>query len=275
MNKKADLHVHTIYSDGILSPAEVMKMAVDHNIAAISITDHDTIDGCLEAHKLTDRYPVEIINGIEFSSYENTQEYHILGYNVDPDFKPLKKHLSDFRIARLERAEKICKKLNRLGLVFSFSEVLQRAGDAPITRPHIAATLVDLGFFENIKDAFNEYIGDGRPAFEDKKHFPVEKCIKLINDSGGLSSLAHPAKTITQSILYRFIKYGLDGIEVVHPSHKERMQKYYHSIASQYWLLGTGGSDYHGIKEWDSNNFGNFVVPYTVVESIKNYSPKV
>lgn len=269
IDKIVDLHVHTKYSDGILTPDQMLKKAVDAGLSAISITDHDTIDGCLIAHTLLDKYDIELINGVEFSAYEGSREYHILGYALDPDYKPLRKHLELFKVSREKRARKITAKLNGLGIEIDFNKIVENADEAPITRPHIAAVLQESGFVGSFKEAFMRYIGDYAPAYEEKEHFPVEQCIDLINRSGGVASLAHPGNTINQTTLYKMIKYGLDGIEVVHPSHSDEMQKYYHSIASQYWLLGTGGSDYHGNRDYDEGNFGNCVVPYSVVQSLR------
>lgn len=269
MEQVADLHCHTYFSDGVLSPEELLQKAVKHGIYAISITDHDTVDGCVAAHELLDKYPVELINGCEFSAHEGDREYHILGYALDTDHEPLRKHLDDFRQSRFHRAEMIVEKLKKLDIHIDLDEVIEKAGVAPITRPHIAAVMLDERYVIDMKEAFIKYLGDDGPAFVKKQHYPVEDCIKLINESGGIASLAHPGNTINQSTLYKMIQHGLDGIEVIHPMHDENLQKYYHSIASQYWLLGTGGSDYHGNKEFDKANFGNFVVPYSVVESIR------
>jgi 3',5'-nucleoside bisphosphate phosphatase len=269
MVQVADLHIHTTFSDGILTPEEILQKAVKNNLYAISITDHDTIDGCLKAYTLLDKYPIELITGLELSAYEGAKEYHILGYAVDLYYKPLREHLAEFRISRFERAKRMVKKLQKLGMHIDIDQVLNRAGEAPIIRPHIASVLIDEHYVKDLKEAFYLYLGDGMPAYEEKAHFSVERAIRLINKSGGLAVLAHPSNSINQSTLYKMIKYGMDGIEIVHPSHNEETQKYYHAIASQYWLLGTGGSDYHGSRDEDEVNFGKYVVPYTVAESMR------
>lgn len=267
-DKIVDLHIHTNYSDGVLTPEQILAKAVESGLSAISITDHDTIDGYIIAETKLDQYDIELISGVEFSSYENSKEFHILGYAVDPDYKPLQKHLALFKQSREKRARKIAAKLKTLNVELDFNKIIEKADEAPITRPHIASVIQDSGFVSSSKEAFIRFIGDYGPAYVDKDHFPVEQCIDLINKSGGVASLAHPGNSITQATLYKMIQYGLDGIEVVHPSHNDEMQKYYHSIASQYWLLGTGGSDYHGYKEYDEDNFGRSVVPYSVVQSL-------
>jgi 3',5'-nucleoside bisphosphate phosphatase len=269
MIEYADLHVHTIYSDGSKTPEEVVRMAEQAGLAAISITDHDNLEGCLQAQELKHKYNVEIIDGVEFSCFENGREFHVMGYNIDPDNKQLREHLKFFRDARLKRAEIILEKLKSINISIEFDSVLEKAGEAPITRPHIASALLDEGYISNLKEAFNLYLGEGKPAYQAKAMFTVEKAIRLINNCGGVSSLAHPARSISQDTIYKFIKLGLDGIECVHPMHDESLTQFYSNIARQYWLLETGGSDYHGTRDYDDDNFGRFVVPANVVESIK------
>lgn len=269
MGKFADLHIHTYYSDGLLSPEEILRKASDCKLSAISITDHDSVDGCREAMPMAKLYSLDIISGVEFSCYFDNREIHILGYAFDIDNKQIQYHLSEFRKARLKRAERIHEKLDRLGIVFPFDLIIDKAGAAPITRPHIAAALIQIGAIDNQREAFTKYIGEGCPAYEQKANFLPEKAINLINQAGGVAVLAHPGNSIEQPILYKLIKSGLDGIEVVHPMHTNDHQKMYTSLASQYWLLTTGGSDYHGSREYDESNFGKYVVPYSAVESLR------
>jgi len=270
---RADLHMHSVYSDGILQPEALFKKAKIAGLKAISITDHDNVEACIESHTLKTKYNIDFINGVEFSCFED-REYHILGYNIDIDNKALKKHIVSFREARLLRAEQIISKLSSLGVELSMSTVLEHAGAAPIARPHIGAVIVKEGYSKSLKTAFNKYLGDRSPAYCEKKHFAVSKAIDLINKSGGVAVLAHPGKMVTQEMLYKMIEMGLDGIEVIHPSHDNRLENYYDTIAAQFWLLATGGSDYHGSREYDQANFGKFTVPYSVVESIRYLAGK-
>ncbi len=269
MKKKADLHIHSIYSDGTLPPEEIFRMAVDKGLSAISITDHDSVEGCIKANELSEKYKLEFINGIEFSCYEKDQEYHILGYNFDINNEELHKYLDAFRKAREQRAHKITGKLKKLDVDISFDKIVMKAASAPITRPHIASVLIDEGYVSNIKEAFTTYLAEGKPAYEPKYYFSVYEAIKLVNNCGGVAVLAHPANTISQAFLFNIIENGLDGIEVIHPMHDENMQRFYTKIANQFWLLTTGGSDFHGSRDYDETNFGKFVVPYSVVNSIK------
>ncbi|MBE2190453.1 MAG: PHP domain-containing protein [Desulfobulbaceae bacterium] len=272
MTKKVDLHMHTYYSDGALSPEELLVKAQSVGLSVISITDHDTLDGCINAMSLAPKYGIEIITGCEFSCNDAEREFHVLGYNVDPDNKHLKFHLHNFRNARLVRAKQIHKKLRNMGMMIDFDDILIKADQAPITRPHIAQILLEKGYVETLRQAFDKFIGDSGPAFHPKAVFPVSQAIKLINQANGVAVLAHPANFVDQPTLYKMIQSGLDGIEVIHPMHNQSQREFYRSIAAQYWLLETGGSDFHGNREQDELNFGNFYIPYSIVESIKYHT---
>ncbi len=272
MEFKADLHTHTTYSDGILKPVELLALAKNRGISAISIVDHDTLDGNLEANTISSDYGIEVIMGCEFSCFENGKEYHILGYAFDPDNSAIKTHLNNYRNIRLSRAKGIHSKLMNLGIKLSFSDILDTAGKAPVARPHIASVLVNKGYVKDLKEAFSKYLAEGAPAYQHKAIFPVEMAIKMINKANGVSVIAHPRNYIEPDKLYELIHKGLDGIEVNHPSHTEEQKKFYHYVASQYWLLETGGSDYHGSREFDDSNFGNYYVSKSIVQSIKKFS---
>jgi len=272
MKLYADLHIHTIHSDGILNPAKIFDMAEKIGLRAISITDHDTIDGCREARTLKEQYNIEFIDGIELSCYQYGREYHLLGYFIDINNNSLLQHLEGFRNARFRRGLKIIEKIQNLGLDLSFEEVLEKAGDAPIARPHFAMALADKNLVNSYKDAFNLYLADNKPCYEPKQQFSIIKGKKLINDAGGVYILAHPGRTLSQQTLYDIIELGIDGIEVIHPIHDTELQKFYHNVCNQYWLLETGGSDFHGTRDYDYENFGRYVIPLSAVDSIRNHT---
>ena len=269
MNYLADLHTHTSFSDGILSPEQLLKAAVETGLSAIAITDHDTVDGCIDARKHIDKYNIDFIDGIELSCFEDNREYHILGYGFDLYNPALVKHIEEYKILRMKRAETIHKKLLKLGININFNDIVEKAGKAPVTRPHIAEVIKEAGYVERAKDAFYRYIGDKGPAYEGKTFFPVANAISMINNAGGIVSLAHPANSIEPKKLYEFIEAGLDGVEVFHPVHNDEQKKFYHSIVSQYLLIETGGSDFHGNKEYDYMNLGKIGIGKNTVDSIK------
>lgn len=272
MNELADLHTHTVFSDGLLTPEQLLEKAVARGLSAISVTDHDTLDQCVYINSIIDDYPIEYIDGVEFTCHKEGKEYHILGYAVDLDNRQLKFHLENYRNLRYHRAKRIVEKLGKIGVILNIDFIVNIAGKAPITRPHIAAAMVQKGYAKNLKEAFTGYIGDRAPAYEPKGTVAVEKIIDMINNAGGVAVLAHPGSQITQSTLYSMINSGLDGIEVIHPVHTPELKRYYHTIASQYWLLETGGSDFHGGRDVDEANFGKLGASYSVLESIRYHA---
>ena len=266
--KKIDLHTHTNYSDGSLEPRALVELAKQRNLSAISITDHDTVDGLEEALKYGNELGIEVIPGLEVSTDIDGEEVHLLGYFIDHKDTELKKYLNFFKNERTERAKRILAKLAEMGVSLKLKEVKNIAMNSPICRPHIAKLMVDKGIVTNFYAAFQQYIGDGAPAAEKKIHVSPHSAVKIINDAGGLAFIAHPGN-MKEATLKRLINLGIDGIEVVHPSHKRSQQKFYRGIVNQYCLLESGGSDYHGGMRNDNGNFGKYYTSVSVLENIR------
>jgi hypothetical protein len=267
---RADLHLHTTFSDGALTPQELVKKAHDAGLKAIAITDHDHVGALEEAVEWGKTYGIEVISGLELSVTFGEKDVHVLAYFFDPTNKNLLEYLEVFRRERLRRAEKIVEKLNRINIPITLDAVLEQAGEGSVGRPHIANALVEGGLTGSYHEAFIKYIGTNGPAYEKKFQVSPEEAIRLISSSGGLSFLAHPGNYTTEAELLELIKKGLDGIEVVHPAHNEVRQGYYRAVVNQYFLLESGGSDYHGGKKNDEYAFGAFVVPLHVVETMRS-----
>lgn len=265
---KIDLHSHTHFSDGFYSPTELVKKAKKHGIDMLGITDHDTVDGVKEAIEAGKKIGVEVIPGMEISTDLMKKEIHILAYYIDIENKELLEYLSFFRKERLKRAERIVKKLNYLGFTISINDVVDNAENSAIGRPHIAKAMVKRGIVETQRDAFNKFIGNDCPAYEKKVHVSPQSAVKIISDAGGLSVIAHPNK-MPENILKELIESGIDGIEVVHPSHTNRLINYYRGIANEYFLLETGGSDFHGGLRDDEKNLGKYYTLYRNIEAMK------
>ncbi len=268
MNGKVDLHMHTNHSDGVYSPSEIVNKAKEAGLEAISISDHDSINGIEEAIETGNSIGVEVIPGVEISSEYNGKEVHILGYFInikDPEFK---RYLQFFREERVKRAERILEKLDNLGLHLTFDDVMEVAKNSAIGRPHIAKAMHAKGLVSSYYEAFNKYIGNGCPAYEKKVHLSPESAYKIITDAGGLSFIAHPA-FMQEDVLKDLIESGVDGIEVYHPSHPAQKVKFYKGIVSEYYLLESGGSDYHGGQRNDDDNFGRFYTSYSSLEAMK------
>jgi len=265
----ADLHVHTSYSDGALSPFELIVKAKDAGLDIISITDHDTVDAIDEAVQIGKEFNLEVIPGVELSANLDQLEFHILGYFMDYHNKSLLESLAVFREKRLRRAERIVGKLNRMNIPLSIDSVLSNASGNAIGRPHIATAMVNEGHAQSYHQAFSKYLGDGRPAFERKDEFSPEETVRLIAAAGGLSFLAHPGRSVNDTLLARLIESGLDGIEVIHPSHPPDLVSYYRGIVNEYCLMECGGSDFHGGLKNDDQILGRFGIPAATVDIMR------
>ena len=264
-----DLHVHTHYSDGLLSPEEVVAAARKNGLRAIAIADHDTVGGYEEAVAAGEKLGVEIVKCIEFSSQYAGRDIHILGYFIDETFPRLAEYLNLFRDERLRRAEKIVANLNEMGVHITIDEVRSKAKGDIIGRPHIAEILMEKGYVETFQESFYRYIGYGCRAYEEKYRIAPDKAIALITASGGLSFLAHPGPIISNEIILHLIKAGLDGIEIVHPKLNDRRMARLQKIAHNHGLLVSGGSDCHGGRN-GSLTMGRYKVPYVILDQLKS-----
>jgi hypothetical protein len=270
MTIKADMHMHTTFSDGMLSPYELIKKCKQHGLSVISITDHDSVEAFPDAIEYGKEFGVEVIPGVELSALVEEKDVHILGYFVDYTNPRLLEYLEFFRMERVKRAERIVAKLNSINVPLKFESVMVRAGKGAVGRPHIASAMVDGGYIDSYHQAFEKFIGNGGPAYEKKFQLTITDAIKLISSSGGLSFLAHPGRYTTEELLHHTIKSGLDGIEVIHPSHQPSHTAYYRGVVNEYFLLESGGSDFHGGKKNDEEVLGNFYIEEDRVNMMKH-----
>jgi predicted metal-dependent phosphoesterase TrpH len=266
---KADLHIHTKCSDGLFTPEEIVRKAVHAGLKAISITDHDTVTGIDQAKPLALELGLELIPGVEMSSAYKGYDIHILGYFFDYQQSELKGYLDHCRRLRTERAERMVQKLGKMGVKIEIEQIIMKAQNGSVGRPHIAAVLQDGGFVKSFSEAFSKYLGSHSPAYVKSIETHPEEVIRLINEAGGLSFLAHPAQNTTDEVLKQLISFGLDGLEIIHPSHDAYRQNYYREIANEYFMLFSGGSDYHGLKDHE-DNFGQIWIPYDWVTKMKS-----
>ena len=268
MKRKVDLHTHTNYSDGFHSPKELVYKAKDAEIDILSITDHDSVNAMEEATKVGEKLGIEIIPGVEISSDLRGAEVHILGYFIDIENKELAHYLSFFREERVRRAARIVEKLNNLGFEITLDDVLEKAKNSAVGRPHIAQAMLEKEIVKSYFEAFNKYIKNGGPAFERTVHLSPQSAFKIISDAGGLSFIAHPAH-MPESMIKELLDAGADGIEVIHPSHSRERIRFYRGIVNQYFLLESGGSDFHGGKREDDDKFGKFFTTPVVVDAMR------
>ncbi len=282
INRRIDLHIHSTASDGTFSPKEIIALAEKLNIAAIAITDHDTIDGSKEAFATDIPSGLKLLTGVEVSAappqpFFCSGSFHVLGYSIRLDDPLLNQTLSEMQSARENRNPAIIKLLNNLGINVSIREVLELAGDGQAGRPHIARLMLGKGYVKSIDEAFNKYLAKGKPAYVDKQRIECSRIIEIIISAGGIPVLAHPA-LIELSNISRFeemmIKLkdmGLKGIEAYYPEHSKEDTSYYLNLAKKYDLLVTGGTDFHGSLKPDINmgiGRGNFYAPYYLYENL-------
>lgn len=268
-NLNVDLHLHTSYSDGKLTPTELLDKVSKLNIKCVSIVDHDNVDGIKEAVEYAKKLNIEFIPGIELSSTIDDVDVHILGYFIDYQNKKLIEHLQFYKEERIKRAKRIIDKLHKINIPLEFDYILEKSKNSAVGRPHIANAMVELGFVGSYQEAFDNYIRNGGPAYEAKYNFSSKQAIKLINQCGGLSFIAHPSAYLEDNIISKLIEYGIDGIETIHPSHTPAVIEILKKTASGYFLLESGGSDYHGGLRGDEEAIGKYTIPYKHICAMK------
>jgi len=249
-----DFHLHTTHSDGSCTPAEVIALAAKAGVTALAITDHDITTGVPEATAAGKDRGIEVIPGIEISSLLGGSELHILGYFLDYQDARLNERLTRLRESRHRRNPQIIVRLRAAGIDITYDEVRALAGTDAVGRPHIARVLMEKGVVASAKEAFDQWLADGRPAYVPRELPTPAEAIRWIKEAKGLAVLAHPTwvKTAegTLADLVRLLKVdGLDGVEVHYSTHTARQTRDYLALAKQQGLLVTGGSDFHGLTK--------------------------
>lgn len=267
-NVYVDLHIHSSLSDGTFHPERIVALSHKLGLAAISITDHDTVAGLDVASAAARAVGIDLIPGVELSAVVGDRDIHLLGYYFDPTDPHLLRHLARFREERFLRAERIVKKLNTIGLSLGIDKVLAQAGGGAVGRPHVADALVCAGFVSTTGEAFSRYIGYDGPAYEPKYAVTPQAAIDLIRGAGGMVVLAHPGTYESESYLADLVAAGLGGIEVIYPKHTHEQQTQFELIADVYGLAKTGGSDCHGYRHGEAR-IGSMQVPLSFVDGMK------
>jgi predicted metal-dependent phosphoesterase TrpH len=244
-----DLHVHSTASDGSLPPARVVERAHAAGLGAIALTDHDTVAGVPAAVEAGGRLGLRVVGGCEFSSAAPWGEMHVLGYFLPSDSPELESFLERCRADRVRRAREMVTRLQRLGVALEYDDVLHQSRGAAVGRPHVARAIVTQGSAIDVSDAFDRYIGRGRPAFVDKTLPAFREITDLVHSVRGMVSVAHIKERGTRSFLERLKREGLDAVETRHPSHYPELRTRLTDMALRLGLLPTGGSDWHGDPE--------------------------
>lgn len=246
LNQTADLHLHSTASDGSLPPAEVVRLGAEAGLAAIALTDHDTVGGIAEARAAGAELGVKVVAGCEFSVKVEWGEMHLLGYLLPERNPELLATLDRMRAGRADRGMAMVEAIRRIGFPIEVADVERAAAGAPIGRPHVARVLMQQKVVRSFDEAFDRFLGRGRPAYVPKVLPELSEITGLIRRVGGVSSAAHLRDRGSRSLLPSFREQGLDAVEVRHPSQSGPVRAELERAAEIIGLLKTGGSDSHG-----------------------------
>ncbi len=287
MHISIDLHIHSTASDGTRTPGEIIHDIREYQInhpgpAYVALTDHDTVSGVDEFLAEAEKYPNQIyaLGGIEISSHYLNETIHILGYGIDPSNQELLSALARYRKDRDSRNERIIEKLNAHGFQISMDDIKPKKEGESIGRPAIARHMLNMQYVSSIDEAFDMYIGNGKPCNAPRKEPKLNEVVDLIHASGGAAVLAHPVlyKKLNnqqlQTMVIELKDMGLDGLEVYYSKNKENDSDLYLAMAKKYELFPTGGSDYHGSVKPEISLFkgkGNLEVPAGILSTLPKH----
>lgn len=260
-----DFHMHSIYSDGVKSPEELLRHALDCNLSMMALTDHDEIDGIkalrTAQEQLDSEKTIKFINGCEFSADYKDKSIHILGYRFDETNKELRDFIEYFKSKREERIDEIIRRCNNAGYFISKDELLKKFPKTQAYgRPHIGQLLIDGGYAKDINDVFKDILRKDSPCYVPKVKIEVPYIIDIIHKAGGLAVMAHPKLVTSDEYVVEMLAYDFDGMEVYHTKHNDDDVKRYKALAKEHNLFITGGSDYHGIPGKAPDQFGDYLV---------------
>ncbi|KIL41147.1 metal-dependent phosphoesterase [Gordoniibacillus kamchatkensis] len=250
----ADLHTHTTASDGTQPPADNVRLAAEAGLAAVAITDHDTVSGVAEAVAAGAKYGVQVVAGVEISTVAGGQDIHVLGYGLNIEDEMFLSRLEELRETRERRNELILAKLAELGMPLTMTEVKAetatlKRGDDTIGRPHIAAAMQRRGYVATVSEAFDRFLAKGAAAYASVPRIAPETAIAWIREAGGAPVLAHPGLYDDDELVERLAGQGLAGIEAFHADHSPDEERKYAELAGRCGLLVTAGSDFHGFRD--------------------------
>ena len=273
-----DLHVHSTCSDGTFTPSELVSLAVQKQLAAFALTDHDTVEGLAEARTAAKKAGIELVSGIEFSTEYKGRDIHILGLDIQPKQDDFFQHLQAFRNSRDARNEEMAERLRKLeDIPITLEELQALYGDAVLTRAHFGRWLFEKGYVRSVKEAFERYIGDDCRCFVPRKRTQPETAIRLILQAGGIPILAHPllyrlTDAELETLVLELKDAGLQGIEAIYSTNTGFDESNMRRLARRMGLKISGGSDFHGKNKplIDlGRGKGNLKIPYDVLTDLR------
>jgi 3',5'-nucleoside bisphosphate phosphatase len=253
-----DLHSHSRASDGEYVAEEVAERAAAAGVKVWGLCDHDTVAGLPLAQRAADRLGIRLVPGIELSAFLDRREIHLLGHFVDPEHPGLKRFEDFLAERRRARMEQIVEKLATLGVRLRAADVERHSGGKTIGRPHVAKAIVDTGAVSSVKEAFDRYLGEGRPAYVQRYRLDAAEAVRLVRSAGGTTTVAHPGVNgLERGDLERLRAAGVEGLEVIHVEHHPSLREKYRRVAEELDLVPTAGSDYHGPAVSPDRHFGD------------------
>lgn len=270
--KFTDLHLHTSFSDGTYSPEELTAHAKNHDLAAVALTDHDTVEGCTRMKAACSEAGIEFIPASELTAEMEGIELHLIGYFLDVECPRLLKEMERFQQVRQDRIREIVGRLNELNVPLEEQDVWAIAKCKSPGRPHVARALIAKKICTSLDEAFERFLKKGKPAWVPKCKISAAEAIELVHQAGGLAVLAHPGLARSEEAILPLIEMGLDGLECFHTKHSPAMSEYYVGVAEQHGLLVTGGSDCHGMNK-GKPLIGSIKLPYEYVRLLKERLP--
>lgn len=275
--KAVDLHVHSDKSDGSMSPAALTAYAAQKGLRAYALTDHDTVDGLVEAMETARQFPdLEVIPGIELSTEYKGRDIHIVGLYIRYEDPAFQKHLIDFQNSRILRNEKMCNNLADAGIDISFEKLQAEFPDSVITRAHYARYLLAHGYVASLKEAFDRYVGDHTKYFVPREKVTPAQAVSLILHAGGIPILAHPvlyhmSDAALEELVAQLKDAGLIGMECIYSSYSSSEERDMKRIADKFGLAYSGGSDFHGNAKPGldlATGYGSLFVPETILDNL-------
>ena len=264
----ADLHLHTRFSDGTYSPEELVVEARRHGLAALALTDHDTVEGCERAALACEAAGIEFVPGTELTAEQDGNELHLLGYFIDTQNPRLLTQIARFQSVRQDRIREMVARLNQVRVPLEAEAVFALANCRAPGRPHVARALVQAGLCASLDEAFERFLKKNRPAWVPKFKMSAADAIDLVHQAGGVAVMAHPGLNRSDQVIPGLVEIGLDGIECFHTKHSTATADHYLQIAERFHLLVTGGSDCHGLSK-GRPLIGTIKLPYQHVEKLK------
>jgi hypothetical protein len=269
VSSRADLHTHSNFSDGVLTPTALVDLAVSRGVEVMALTDHDSIEGIPEAVQAASRHPgFTLVPGVEMSTDIPGAEVHVLGYFVDPNDALLQEELAELRNSRRERGRRMVEKLRDLGIDIRWERVQAIAGGAAVGRPHVAQALLEIGRISSLQEAFERYIGRNGPAYVERTKMTPVETVAFLHQRGALPVLAHPREMPDlEGLLPPLKEAGLVGLEVYYQDYDEASVRRLLAIARSHDLVPTGGSDYHALGGEHERPPGDIPLPEEAIDA--------